>query len=73
MGRSAHHACSLPRPTPLSNAHAQHVADNLLGAPALLRVQLQNAFNKYAWNIAYCPGFSQFPPRTGLAYLTVDF
>ena len=45
----------------------------LLGAPAVLRVQLQNAFNRDPWTVGYSPGFFTFPPRTGLAYLTVDF
>jgi iron complex outermembrane receptor protein len=44
----------------------------LLGAPAVLRVQLQNAFDNHPWTVAYSPGFFTFPPRTGLAYLTVD-
>jgi iron complex outermembrane recepter protein len=44
----------------------------LLGAPAMLRLQLVNALNAYFWNIFFSPGFSQFQPRTGLAYLTVD-
>ena len=45
----------------------------MLGAPATLRVQMQNATNYYFWFIAYSPGFSQFPPRSLLGYLTVDF
>jgi len=44
----------------------------LLGAPATLRLQLQNLTNAYIWNIGYSPGLFQFPPRTFLAYLTVD-
>ena len=44
----------------------------LLGAPATLRTQVQNATNSYIWNIGYSPGFYQFGPRTFLAYLTVD-
>jgi iron complex outermembrane recepter protein len=44
----------------------------LLGAPAMLRVQLQNMSNAYIWNIGYSPGFLQFSPRTVFAYLTVD-
>jgi iron complex outermembrane receptor protein len=44
----------------------------LLGAPATLRLQLQNLANAYIWNIAYSPGLFQFPPRTFLAYLTID-
>jgi iron complex outermembrane receptor protein len=42
------------------------------GDAATLRVQLQNASNYYLWNFVYTPGFSQYPPRTLFAYLTVD-
>jgi iron complex outermembrane receptor protein len=45
---------------------------NILGAPATLRVQLQNVTNVYFWNVQFSPGFLQFAPRTFLAYLTVD-
>lgn len=44
----------------------------LKGAPATLRVQVQNLTNYYFWNMGYSPGFSQFPPRSLFAYLTVD-
>jgi len=44
----------------------------LLGAPATLRMQMQNALNTYVWNVNYSPGFIQLAPRTYLAYLTVD-
>jgi iron complex outermembrane recepter protein len=44
----------------------------LWGAPATLRMQMQNALNAYIWNVNYSPGFIQFAPRTYLAYLTVD-
>jgi iron complex outermembrane recepter protein len=44
----------------------------LWGAPATLRVQVQNATNFYIWNYGYSPGFSQFPPRSYFAYLTID-
>jgi len=42
------------------------------GAPATLRVQVQNLTNYYLWNMGYNPGFSQFPPRSFFAYLAVD-
>jgi hypothetical protein len=42
------------------------------GAPATLRVQLQNVLNAYIWNIGNSPGFQQFAPRTYLVYLTID-
>jgi len=42
------------------------------GAPATLRVQVQNVTNFYFWNMTYSPGFSQFPPRALFAYLTID-
>jgi iron complex outermembrane recepter protein len=45
----------------------------LLGAPATLRVQVQNATNYYFWNMGYSPGFSQVQPRAYFAYLTADF
>jgi iron complex outermembrane recepter protein len=44
----------------------------LWGAPATLRVEVQNATNFYIWNYGYSPGFYQFPPRQYLAYLAVD-
>jgi iron complex outermembrane receptor protein len=44
----------------------------LLGAPATLRVQGGNLTNVYFWNIGFSPGFFEFPPRTVLAYVTVD-
>jgi iron complex outermembrane receptor protein len=46
---------------------------SILGSPATLRVQIQNATNYYFWFISYSPGFSQFPPRALFGYLTVDF
>lgn len=45
----------------------------ILGAPATLRVQVQNATNYYFWYIGYSPGFFQFQPRGYFAYLTADF
>jgi iron complex outermembrane recepter protein len=44
----------------------------VLGAPATLRVQLQNATNYNFWFVASSPGFSQFSPRSLFGYLTVD-
>jgi iron complex outermembrane receptor protein len=43
------------------------------GAPATLRVQVQNLANYYFWNMGYSPGFSEFQPRSYFGYLTVDF
>jgi iron complex outermembrane recepter protein len=45
----------------------------LWGAPATLRVQVQNAANFYIWNYGYSPGFSQWPPRAYFGYVTADF
>jgi iron complex outermembrane receptor protein len=45
----------------------------IMNAPATLRVQVQNIFNAYYWNMTNSPGFSQFPPRSVFAYLTADF
>jgi hypothetical protein len=44
----------------------------LWGAPATLRVQVQNATNIYFWNTGYSPGFSQSQPRSYFAYFTAD-
>jgi iron complex outermembrane recepter protein len=44
----------------------------LWGAPATLRVQVQNATNFYLWNMGYSPGFSQLQPRGYFGYLTTD-
>ncbi len=46
----------------------------LLGAPATLRVQVQNLTNAYFWNPSYSsPSFSQYEPRAYFGYLTADF
>ena len=46
----------------------------ILGAPATLRVQVQNLTNIYFWNLSYsAPLFSQFQSRAFFAYLTADF
>jgi iron complex outermembrane receptor protein len=44
----------------------------VFGPPATLRVQVQNLTNAYIWNVGLSPGFFQFAPRTGIAYLTID-
>ena len=44
----------------------------LWGAPATLRVQVQNATNYYFWGMNYSPGFYQIQPRAYFAYLTAD-
>ena len=46
----------------------------ILGAPATLRVQVQNLTNVYFWNLSFnAPAFSQYQPRAFFAYLTTDF
>jgi len=46
----------------------------ILGAPATLRVQVQNLTNEYFWNLAFnAPVFSQYQPRAFFGYLTADF
>jgi iron complex outermembrane receptor protein len=46
---------------------------SLLGAPATLRVQVQNVLNVREWNILFNPGLFQYPPpRSVLAMFTVD-
>jgi iron complex outermembrane receptor protein len=45
---------------------------NIMGAPATLRMQIQNLTNSYIWNIGLSPGFFQFAPRSFVTYLTVD-
>jgi iron complex outermembrane receptor protein len=45
----------------------------ILGAPATLRLQVQNLTNFYFWNMGYSPGFSQIQPRSYFGYLTADF
>jgi iron complex outermembrane receptor protein len=46
----------------------------ILGAPATLRVQVQNLTNVYFWNLSYsAPLFSQYPPRAFFGYVTADF
>lgn len=55
---------------PYFNLDANNV-DRLL-APATLRMQVRNLFDVNPWSIGLTPGLSQFPPRTLVAYLTVD-
>jgi iron complex outermembrane receptor protein len=46
----------------------------LLGAPATLRLQVQNLTNAYFWNLSFsAPQFTQYQPRATFAYLTADF
>jgi len=46
----------------------------ILGAPATLRVEIQNLTNVYFWNLTFnSPVFSQYQPRAYFAYLTTDF
>jgi iron complex outermembrane receptor protein len=45
----------------------------ILKAPATLRVQVQNPLNFDDWSIMNVPGYSQWAPRTYVAYVTVDF
>jgi iron complex outermembrane receptor protein len=44
----------------------------IFGAPASLRMQIQNLTNVYIWNIGFNPGYLQFAPRSFISYLTVD-
>jgi iron complex outermembrane recepter protein len=67
---SVNDAIQLPAQTVLSIGGRYRFT--ILGSPATLRVQVQNATNYYFWFISYSPGFSQFPPRSLLGYLTVD-
>jgi len=46
----------------------------ILGAPATLRMQVQNLTNIYFWNLSFSsPVFTQYQPRAFVAYLTTDF
>jgi iron complex outermembrane receptor protein len=46
----------------------------ILGAPATLRVQVQNLTNIYFWNLSFsAPLFTQYQPRAFFGYLTADF
>jgi len=46
----------------------------ILGAPATLRMQVQNLTNAYFWNLAFnAPVFRQYQPRAFFGYLTTDF
>jgi iron complex outermembrane receptor protein len=45
----------------------------MLGAQSTLRLQLRNVMNYYFWNLDVSPGFSQYSPRSFVAYLTTDF
>ena len=46
----------------------------LLGAPATLRLEVQNLTNVYFWNLAFnAPVFGQYQPRAFFGYLTADF
>ena len=45
----------------------------MLGAPSTLRLQVRNLMNYYFWNLDVSPGFSQYSPRSFVAYVTADF
>jgi len=46
----------------------------MLGAPATLRVQVQNLTDTYFWNLSFnSPVFTQYQPRAVFGYLTADF
>jgi iron complex outermembrane receptor protein len=46
----------------------------VLGAPATLRVQVQNLTNTYFWNLSFnSPVFTQYQPRAFFSYVTADF
>jgi iron complex outermembrane recepter protein len=46
----------------------------ILGAPATLRVEIQNLTNAYFWNLSFnSPVFTQYQPRALFGYLTADF
>jgi iron complex outermembrane receptor protein len=46
----------------------------IFGAPATLRVQVQNLTNIYFWNLSFnAPSFTQYQPRALFCYLTADF
>ncbi len=45
----------------------------MLGAPSTLRLQVRNLMNYYFWNLDVSPGFSQYSPRSFVAYVTTDF
>ena len=46
----------------------------ILGAPATLRVQVQNLTNTYFWNLSFnSPAFTQYQPRAFFSYVTADF
>jgi iron complex outermembrane receptor protein len=46
----------------------------IFGAPATLRVQVQNLTNIYFWNLSFnAPLFTQYQPRALFCYLTADF
>jgi iron complex outermembrane receptor protein len=46
----------------------------ILGAPATLRVQVQNLTNTYFWNLSFnSPVFAQYQPRAFFGYVTADF
>jgi iron complex outermembrane receptor protein len=46
----------------------------ILGAPATLRLQVQNLTNVYFWNLSFnAPLFTQYQPRAVFGYLTADF
>ena len=70
-------------PATLDNALTEHATTtldiggryrlSLAGAPATLRVQVQNVLNAREWNILFSPGLFQYPPpRSVLAIFTVD-
>ena len=56
----------------LVNAGARYRV-NLARMPATFRIQLNNLFDTYAWNVTGGGGFRWVPPRRANASLSVDF
>jgi iron complex outermembrane receptor protein len=46
---------------------------SVLGTQSTLRLQVRNVMNYYFWNLDVSPGFSQYSPRSFVAYVTTDF
>jgi hypothetical protein len=44
----------------------------ILDSSATLRIQAQNLTGQSGWNVGLSPGFTEYPPRRVLAYLTVS-
>ncbi len=71
--RTANAANTLSAPARVNVNLGARIRFPLAGAKALVRVQVQNLFNEYSWNVSSSGGFTYSGSRFATAQLLVDF